>query len=144
MHYLPLAGRILYASLFLMSVPGHFTRPMIQMAADHGVPLANMLVPLTGVLILLGGLSVLLGYHTKTGAWLLVLFLVPVTLTMHNFWSIQDEGMAKMQQIMFMKNVALLGAALCLAYFGPGPVSLDNRQEVAANIEHEPAVAHIT
>ena len=33
--------------------------------------------------------------------------------------------MAQMQQIMFMKNLAMLGGALLIAYHGAGPVSLD-------------------
>ena len=48
------------------------------------------LVPLSGVLAIAGGLSILLGYHTKLGGRLLVLFLVPVTLMMHKFWTVQD------------------------------------------------------
>jgi len=35
--------------------------------------------------------------------------------------------MAQMQQIMFMKNVAMLGGALLISYFGAGPLSLDAR-----------------
>jgi putative oxidoreductase len=76
-------------------------------------------------LALLGGLSVALGYQTRIGAWMLVLFLIPVTLMMHKFWGIADAQMAMMQRIMFMKNVSILGGALFLAYFGAGPVSID-------------------
>jgi hypothetical protein len=35
--------------------------------------------------------------------------------------------MRMMQQAMFMKNLGLLGGALLIAYFGAGPVSLDER-----------------
>ena len=38
-----------------------------------------------------------LGYSAKIGAWLIVLFMVPVTLTMHNFWVVQDPTQAQMQ-----------------------------------------------
>jgi putative oxidoreductase len=37
--------------------------------------------------------------------------------------------MAQMQQAFFMKNLAMLGAALLVAYFGAGPFSLDARRE---------------
>jgi putative oxidoreductase len=33
------------------------------------------------------------------------------------------------QLAMFMKNLALLGAALLIAYFGSGPFSLDARSK---------------
>ena len=39
---------------------------------------------------ILGGPSIRLGFHGKLGAWLLVLFLVPVTFTMHNFRAVKD------------------------------------------------------
>ena len=80
-----LIGRILFAAIFLMSAPKHFTGGAIQYAASQGVPLASVLVPISGVLALLGGLSLLLGFRARWGAWLLVLFLVPVTFTMHRF-----------------------------------------------------------
>ena len=70
----------------------------------------------------------MLGYRAKTGAWLIVLFLVPVTLMMHKFWTVHDPVMAQTQMAMFMKNVALLGAALLITQFGAGPLSLDARR----------------
>ena len=60
---------------------------------------------------------------TRAGARLLVAFLVPVTLAMHAFWAVPDPMMRMMQQAFFMKNLGLLGGA----YFGAGPVSLDER-----------------
>jgi len=110
-----------------MSGPGHFTRKSIGYAAAHGVPLASLAVPISGVLAIIGGLSILLGYKSKYGAWLLVVFLVPVTLIMHRFWGVADPMTAMMQQVNFMKNLSMLGAALLIAYFGSGPLSLDNR-----------------
>jgi len=124
-----LIGRILYAAIFLEAAPGHFSAGTIGYAASQGVPLANIAVPLSGILALVGGLSVLLGYQARIGAWLLVLFLVPVTIMMHPFWTVKDPMAAQMAQIMFMKNVALIGTGLMLAYFGAGPLSVDNRKE---------------
>lgn len=127
MKYAMLVGRILFAFIFLVASTGHFSPTMIGFAASQGVPMASFLVPASGVLALVGGLSVLLGYKAKWGAWLLVLFLVPVTLMMHNFWSMTDPMMTQMHMAMFMKNLGLLGGALLIAYAGSGPFSLDNR-----------------
>ena len=124
---LPLIGRILYSAIFLMSAPNHFSGKAASYAAAAGVPMPSVLVPIAGILALLGGLSVLLGYRAKLGAWLLVVFLVPVTLWMHRFWGLADAQAAQMQMIQFMKNVGLLGGALLLAHFGAGPLSLDAR-----------------
>jgi putative oxidoreductase len=123
-----LLGRVLFALIFLMSGPNHFSRQTIGYAASHGVPLASIAVPLSGAIALIGGLSILLGYHAKIGAWLIVLFLVPVTLIMHNFWTMHDPMMEQMNMIMFMKNMAMLGGALLISQFGSGPLSLDNRK----------------
>jgi putative oxidoreductase len=129
MKYVVLLGRIMYVAIFLMAAPGHFTAGTIAYSASKGVPLATIMVPLSGVIALLGGLSILLGYKAKIGAWLIVVFLVPVTMIMHNFWAETDPMMAMTQQIMFMKNVTMVGAALMIAYFGTGPLSLDNRNK---------------
>jgi putative oxidoreductase len=121
-------GRFLFVLIFLMAGANHFNKQTIGYAASQGVPLASIAVPLSGVLAIAGGLSILLGYRAKLGAWLLVLFLVPVTLMMHKFWAVQDPMMAQMQMILFMKNVAMLGGALLISQFGAGPFSLDARR----------------
>ena len=125
---LVLLGRFFYALIFLMAAANHFSKQTIAYAATQGVPLASVAVPLSGIMALAGGMSILLGYRAKTGAWLIVLFLVPVTLMMHKFWTVHDPMMAQTQMAMFMKNVALLGAALLITQFGSGPLSLDARR----------------
>lgn len=128
MKFVVLLGRICFAAIFIAASFGHFSKETIAYAASHGVPLPGLLVPLSGIMAFLGGLSVLLGYKARLGAWLLVLFLVPVTLMMHKFWGLADPAAAQMQQIMFMKNLSMLGGALLITYFGAGPVSLDNKR----------------
>lgn len=118
-------GRVLFAAIFVMSGFGHFSKATIGYAASQGVPLASVLVPISGILAIVGGLSVALGLKARWGAWLLVLFLVPVTFWMHAFWKVSDPMMAMNQQVHFMKNVTMLGGALLLAWFGSGPYSVD-------------------
>ena len=124
MKYVLLIGRVFYSLIFILAAFGHFSKGSMDYAAQMGVPMAQFLVPFAGVLSLLGGLSILLGYRAKIGAWLLVIFLVPVTFMMHRFWGPMDPQMAMMQQIMFLKNLSMLGGALVIAYFGAGPCSL--------------------
>src|SRR5947207_13565274 len=83
--YLVVVGRLLFSAIFLMTVLGHFSAGYIGYAAQQGVPAAGLLVPLSGVIAILGGLSVTLGYKATARPCLLVLFLVPVSLAMHNF-----------------------------------------------------------
>jgi putative oxidoreductase len=124
-----LLGRFLFALIFIMAGPNHFSSQAIAYAASVGVPLANVLVPVAGVIALLGGLSVLLGYRAKIGAWMIALFLIAITPAMHQFWAVGDPMMRQMQMIMFMKNLAMLGGALLITQQGPGPWSLDNRSK---------------
>ena len=121
-------GRFFFALIFLMAGANHFNKQTIGYAASQGVLLAAIAVPLSGVLAIAGGLSILLGYRAKLGAWLIVLFLVPVSLMMHKFWTVTDPMMAQIQMVLFMKNVAMLGGAMLISQFGVGPFSLDARR----------------
>ncbi len=110
-----------------MSSFGHFGAESIGYATAKGVPAANILVPFTGIMELFGALTIISGFKAKWGAWTLVAFLLPVTFMMHNFWTIEDPMAKQMDMVSFMKNISLTGAALLIAYFGAGPVSVDNK-----------------
>jgi putative oxidoreductase len=121
-------GRLFFVLIFLMAGFSHFASQTIAFAASQGVPLASIAVPLSGVLAFLGGLSILFGYRARIGAWLIVIFLIGVT-PMHGFWAVADPMMRQMQMAMFMKNIAMLGAALLITQVGSGPWSLDTRRK---------------
>ena len=125
--YLVPLGRVAFAWAHVWFAPLNFTPQGVMWAAAQGVPLPGLLVPLAGLISLAGGLSIMLGYRARLGAWLLVLFLVPVTIVMHNFWAVKDPMMAQMQQGFFVANLSRIGAALLIAHFGAGPLSLDAR-----------------
>jgi putative oxidoreductase len=123
-----LIGRVLFAALFVMAGLNHFSKDTITYAAAQGVPLASLMVPFSGVLAILGGLSILLGYRVKLGAFLIVLFLLPVTFAMHKFWATTDPFAAQDQLAHFMKNLSMLGGALFISQMGAGPLSLDGKR----------------
>jgi uncharacterized membrane protein YphA (DoxX/SURF4 family) len=89
MEYLFLLGRVLYGGFFLFTGLEHLTRPatMTPYAAAKGVPAPKLAVLGSGVLVVFGGLSILFGLRPDWGVGLLVLFLIPTTVTMHNFWA---------------------------------------------------------
>lgn len=117
MDVLVLVGRLLFASIFLASAAGHFTQRemMTGYAGSKGVP--GFLVPLTGIQLALGGLMVALGIWPDVGALLLFLFLVPTAFVMHGFWKETDPGNKATEQIQFLKDLSLAGAALALFAF---------------------------
>ncbi len=129
MKFLVLIGRVFYSAIFIGSGFEHFSASTLHYAQIHNVPNAEILVPFSGALAILGGLSILLGYKARIGAWLIIIFLIPVTLMMHNFWAINETGPRLMQQTMFMKNLSMLGAAFLIAYWGAGPCSLCNKKK---------------
>ncbi len=123
-----LLGRIFFSLVFITAGLNHFSPQTIAYAASAGVPMASILVPFSGVMALIGGLSILLGYRGRIGAWVIVLFLIPITLTMHNFWAVHDVALAQDQMAHFFKNVSMLGGALLISQLGTGPYSLDARR----------------
>ena len=111
-----LVGRALFAAFFLRSAYQHFVNhaALTGYAQSKGVPLPGVAVAGSGLLLVIGGLGVLLGVYVTWALPALVLFLIPVTFTMHAYWKVSDP-MAKMgDQINFWKNLALLGAVLCM------------------------------
>lgn len=121
-----LAGRLLISIVFIMSGYSHLKNLgfTAQAAAASGMPAPKLLAVFASLLSLLGGLGVALGFQAEIGAVLLLLFLVPVTLTMHPFWKYSDPMELANHKAHFMKNVGLIGAALFILYSGPGPLSL--------------------
>jgi uncharacterized membrane protein YphA (DoxX/SURF4 family) len=109
-----LAGRVLLGGYYLMGAFHHFAGvgTMAHMAAAHGVPMPEVAVVVAGILLAVAGFSLLLGIYPGVGVASVVLFLVPVTLSMHAFWADHDALMRQMDLINFGKNVALLGSSL--------------------------------
>jgi putative oxidoreductase len=120
-------GRLLFSFIFLGTIFSHFSAKTIDYAASAGVPAASFFVPLSGVIATIGALCIIFGFKARFGGWLIILFLIPVTLYMHRFWTVTDPMMHQMQMVNFLKNLSLMGGALLITYFGAGPVSIDNR-----------------
>lgn len=126
MKYIPLIGRILFSIIFMYSSLSKFSTGFVYDAEAKGIPMADILIPFTGILELVGALSILSGFMAKWGAWLIVLVLVPVSIVMHDFWKIDDPIRHELVLLTFMRNMGLIGGALMIAYFGSGPLSIDD------------------
>jgi putative oxidoreductase len=122
-----LIGRLIFGGFFIYSGVNHFIgfQMMTQYAKMKGVPFPAFAQGVTGLLVLLGGLSILFGIYPYIGILLLVIFLLPVSLMMHNFWTLKDPQLRMADKVNFLKNMALLGAMLMfLAIPLPWPMSL--------------------
>jgi putative oxidoreductase len=122
-----LTGRILFSLIFFFSGLSLFASATAGYAASQGVPLASILVPIAGILSVLGAISIMLGYKTRIGAAMIIVFLVPVTLVFHHFWTITDAQARQAGMIDFMKNISILGGAIIMLVHGAGAYSLDSR-----------------
>ncbi|MBD3316484.1 MAG: DoxX family membrane protein [Chitinivibrionales bacterium] len=119
---IPLIGRLLLASIFLQSgfsKLGEGFASTQQYMAANGMSATAFWLTLGIILELGGAFMVILGIYERIGAVALILFLVPVTFIFHLDFS------ERVQQIMFMKNIAMTGGLFLLAYFGGGPWVLD-------------------
>lgn len=117
-----LIGRIIVGGYFIYNAINHLllgTERLAGYAASKGVEAPRVMVYLSGVLLLLGGLSILLGLLPNWGILLLLVFLIPVSFTMHDFWTETGEARA-LDLVNFTKNMALVGALLML-YAIPQP-----------------------
>ncbi len=127
MDFVVLLGRVFFGFLFITSGFGHITfqkKLLASYVKSKGLPVPEWLVMASGLMELIGGVLIVFGFHSRFGAWLIVLFLVPVTFTIHNFWTQKDPHTKMTEMANFEKNLALLGAALLIAYFGSGPLSM--------------------
>jgi len=74
-------------------------------------------------LLVIGGLMVLLGYRSTFGALLLLVYWTPVTFLVHDFWNYPKDQL-RIQSILFMKDIAIIGGLLMLAGKGSGRYSM--------------------
>ncbi|GAB3366236.1 hypothetical protein GCM10027431_07920 [Lysobacter rhizosphaerae] len=81
--------------------------------ASSGLPFAKPLLVLTIAIEVGAGLLLIMGRHTRLAALVLALFLVPVTLVFHAFWS-ADAASFQDQLTQFLKNLAIFGGMLLL------------------------------
>ena len=113
-----LVGRILFGLVFLGSAMGHLTQTdaMAGYAGSKGVPAARAATIVSGVVMVVGALLVILGWWGDLGALLLALFLITTAFVMHAFWKETEPMEKQMEQIQFMKDLSLAGAALVLLW----------------------------
>jgi len=117
------AGRALMAVIFLISGVGKVTAYAGTQAymAAAGVP--GAVLPFVIALEVLGALALIAGYRTRLVSVALAVFTVAAALLFHN--QLADQ----MQQVMFLKNLAIAGGFLFLAVHGAGAWSVDARRK---------------
>ena len=142
---LSFVGRIVLGGFYLYYGINNFVdfAGMSGYATYKGVPMPELAVIIGAILLILGGLSLLTGYRPEYGIAALLLFLLPVTMLMHNYWTITDPQMRVIEQGLWMRNMALAGAGLfLLALPRPWHWSVDELMKSTANRKPVQVAAH--
>lgn len=110
---------------------GKLTEAM-QKNAEIMADYSPLFLAIAALLEVIGGVMVALGYKPRVGAMLLLIFILPVTLTFHHFWLIDDPTLRTLETIMLMKNVAIIGGLLLVCAYGSGP-----KKTKATSVKHD-------
>lgn len=81
------------------------------------------LLPIAVALQMIGGLLLLLGIYVRIGALLLILFTLPATIQMHDFWHLAGKERIA-EKAHFLKDLAIIGGLLLFLLLGSGEYSI--------------------
>ena len=127
---LSLVGRLLLALLFLpagISKIGGFAGT-VGYIGSKGLPMPELGAVIAILVEVLGGLALIAGFGTRAAALVLAVFTLAATVFFHNYWAMPAE-MQMVQQLMFFKNIAVVGGLLVLAAHGAGAWSVDAKRQ---------------
>jgi putative oxidoreductase len=126
---LVVAGRALLALIFITS--GFSKLTGIQGTAGYigsvGLPAPVLLAVGAGLLELAAGIALVIGFKARWAALALGVFTLLASVLFHAYWSAPADQQF-IQQLMFMKNLAITGGMFIIAAVGAGPLSFDARQ----------------
>jgi putative oxidoreductase len=132
-----LIGRIFLSIIFLFEAYDSivYFGDTKNTMTDYGLVWQQDLL-LVGAIIslIIGGVFLLIGYRTTLASIMLLLYFVPVTLIVYSFWNDPVE-IQRIQSIIFMKNIAIIGGLLMMTVKDPGKYSI-RRIFRAARISH--------
>jgi uncharacterized membrane protein YphA (DoxX/SURF4 family) len=116
-----IAGRVMFTLIFFLSGITHFTDLEGYVALmPEAIPFRPFWVVISGIVELAGAAMIVSNRSPRLGAWLIALFLVPVTITVHGTMMVSDPDarMRAIQLSFFLKGVAMTGAALLITQLG--------------------------
>ncbi|MFB4315740.1 DoxX family protein [Actinomadura sp. 21ATH] len=116
MDVIALIGRIVFTAIFIGAGIGHLTatEAMSGYAASKKLPQPKLMVRLSGALILVASVMLVLGVWPDLAALGLVLFLLLTAFLFHDFWTQTDPAAKQNEQLQFLKDLSLAGAALLI------------------------------
>ena len=127
---LALAGRLLLALLFLPAGIAKITgfTGTVGYIASVGLPLPALGAVIAIVVEIVGGVALIAGFGTRIAALILALFTLAASFFFHAYWSVPADQQF-VTQLLFMKNIAVVGGLLTLSAWGAGAWSVDARSK---------------
>lgn len=125
--FLMLLGRLCIGTIFILTGIWKFLQPdpTALYMAIKGMPAISFFLYTSAIIEVLGGVLLFLGLKARWTALVLALYLIPVTIIFHNFWTPVLPLESQLQLINFLKNLAIFGGLLYVIATGAGKVSLD-------------------
>ena len=125
---LSLIGRLLLALLFLPAGINKITgfAGTVGYITSVGLPLPTLGAIIALVVEIAGGLALIAGFGTRFAALVLAVFTLVASFFFHAYWAV-PAAQQFVTQLLFMKNMAVVGGLLTLAAWGAGAWSLDAR-----------------
>ena len=127
---LNLVARLAMVALFLPAGIGKLTgfAGTVGYIASAGLPLPTLAAAIAVIVEIVGSLALLAGFGTRMAALVLAAFTLVASFFFHNYWGVPADQ-AFMQQLLFFKNIAVVGGLLAIAANGAGAWSLDSRRD---------------
>jgi putative oxidoreductase len=127
--YGPLVGRVLLALIFIIAGYGKITgfEGTVGYMQAYNVPMTQVLAVLAIIVELGGGLMIAVGWKARWAAAAIFIFVLIASFIFHAFWAVPADQ-AQLQNIMFMKNLAIMGGMLYIIVYGSGPLSVDKNR----------------
>lgn len=124
-----LLGRLLMAALFLPAGIGKISgfQGTVGYIASVGLPLPSVAAVLALLVEIVGGIALILGAGTRVAALALAVFTLVASFFFHAYWSV-PAAQQMVQQLLFFKNIAIVGGLLTLFAWGAGAWSFDARR----------------
>lgn len=124
----PLVGRVMIAAIFILAgfeKLQHWNASALSMA-QHGMSMIGPSLALAIMVEIGAGIALIIGFRTRLMALTLFMFTLVVSFVMHDFWTIGDADLARVEMQLFAKNMAIAGGLLMLVGLGAGGWSYDN------------------
>lgn len=106
-------GRTLYGGILAyMALDGFRNNDKrVAIAEEKGVPMPDLFVPFVTGMLFVANCGIVLWKFPRASAGALVVFFLGTTPAIHDFWRMDGQE-RQANKINFLKNVALLGAAV--------------------------------